>query len=427
MTDGGWRRGQLLQFLVGFCFVNPSASGAMDPLRGEYGFLTQFDGLTVKEARQRVISMVEHFGILEFQFYDAFEGYSHPPSATRTQWTCAAFNRTIRKDIVEAYVDQIREAGGRSWLYVQAMGRDPTERHGLRSGNVIGQHVVNGQPLLDVVVPNSDWAQEIAYEWAEFAKNLGFSGIHWDTLGDYEGFQGIKMSEAGADMVGFLREALPILREQGLAQTANFVDGFGWDRALVGVGWLDSIVAFPYWEVWTVPEVEDRFFNEVRRGGVFVCYPGKSPYHTFQRQNREVQGMWPMDVLIARWKKARCRGSTYLAIGDGYSHIQNEYFPDTVSINTADVRKIQDMVFAACDTPPVCPAHMRPPLGFPLWAWPVIGVLTISVCLILQREWMSRCCTVCSDNRGMRESAVHVVLNEGQDGGTSPGGAERRP
>merc|ERR1719343_107010 len=116
--------------------------------------------------------MVSHFGIMEFQFYDAFEGYSMPPSTTKARWTCAAFNRTIRRDIIKAYIKQIHEAGGRSWLYVQAMGRDPNDNRANRRGSVIGQHVVNGQPLLDVVVVDRQWARLIAYQWAEFAKNM---------------------------------------------------------------------------------------------------------------------------------------------------------------------------------------------------------------------------------------------------------------
>jgi len=146
-----------------------------------------------------------------------------------------------------------------------------------------------------------------------------------------------------------LRETLPILQANGLAQTANFVDGFGWDRSLVGVGvgWLRNVVAFPYWEVWTVPEVEDRFFDEVRGGGVFVSYPGKSSSHVGEGQNVRYEGLWPMDLLIARWIKARSHRNAYLAIGDGFRHIQNEYFPSTVSVSQDDVRKIQKMVFAA--------------------------------------------------------------------------------
>jgi hypothetical protein len=49
-----------------------------------------------------------------------------------------------------------------------------------------------------------------------------------------------------------------------LAQTASFVDGFGWDNSfLEGVGWVRNVIAFPYWEAKTVPAEEERFFEKV--------------------------------------------------------------------------------------------------------------------------------------------------------------------
>merc|ERR1719450_73542 len=64
----------------------PAAQRGMKPLLGEYGFLSQFDGLTDEEARQRVRRMVVLFGIKEFEFYNAFEGYSHPPWVGKQHW-----------------------------------------------------------------------------------------------------------------------------------------------------------------------------------------------------------------------------------------------------------------------------------------------------------------------------------------------------
>jgi len=128
-------------------------------------------------------------------------------------------------------------------------------------------------------------------------------------------------------------------------------------------------VAFPYWEVWTVPKVEDRFFGTITPsgGGVFVCYPGKSARHEDERQNRLEADVWPLDLLIKRWRKARCRGSTYLAIGDGGHHIQSEYFPDTSGISLADERKIVQSVFADAD----CPGGRSSPTDRAADAFPV--------------------------------------------------------
>merc|ERR1712157_251222 len=124
----------------------------------------------------------------------------------------------------------------------------------------------------------------------------------------------------------------------------------GWDKSLLGGFGSGTVVAFPYWEVWDLPDNEDRYFDEVApcAGGVFVCYPGRDDSHTDEKWNRHAVGTWPLDLLTARWRKARCHGSTYLAIADGLHHVQVEYLPDTVGISRADVLKIQGHVFADC-------------------------------------------------------------------------------
>jgi hypothetical protein len=146
------------------------------------------------------------------------------------------------------------------------------------------------------------------------------------------------------------------------------VDGFGWSADLRdGVGWVRNVVAFPYWQAWHVPVEEDRFYNIVapppHGGGVFVCFPGKTPNHRGESQNRLEKGVWPLDLMIKRWKKARCHGSTYLAIGDGFRHIQGEYLPDTAQISDNDITKIRQEVFS-----PHCESHteeqpQQPPSG----------------------------------------------------------------
>lgn len=284
--------------------------------------------------------MVDRFGILEFQFYDAFEGYSKPPQEGMTEWRCRCFDRPVSRDVLWAYTTEVAKHGGRAWLYVQACGSDVGDTELQDGFQVVGSHKVNGKPLLDVVVPNSAWARRIAPYWGHFARSLGFHGIHWDTLGDFE-----KMSSRGCDLPGFLGAALPILRSEfGLAQTCNFVDGFGYDPSLLSpVGWAGNKIAFPYWEVWTVPGVEDRFFEEVARGtaSVFVCYPGKSAEHHGEGQNVHAKGIWPLDLVARRWEKASSHGCTYLAIGDGLRRIQTEYFPDTIEIQHEDVCKLR--------------------------------------------------------------------------------------
>jgi len=125
----------------------------MDPLRGEYGFLTEFSNITEYEARARVRHMVKVFGILEFQFYNAFEGYSRPPDEEREQWLCACFQKPVQRNILQAYTDEIRQWGGRSWLSIQAMGTAPND-HALQDGfTIVGQHKVARHDAPPVALP----------------------------------------------------------------------------------------------------------------------------------------------------------------------------------------------------------------------------------------------------------------------------------
>mmetsp|Transcript_96579 Transcript_96579/g.249719 ORF Transcript_96579/g.249719 Transcript_96579/m.249719 type:complete len:432 (+) Transcript_96579:566-1861(+) len=339
-TLGLWMAGQPMSYL---CVEAPTAAPleadlSSQGLLGEYGFLTQFGHVGEEEARQRVRNMTGLFNIREFQFYDAMQGYSEPPEDSLESWYCLAFNRFTLRKTIRTYTDEIASLGGRSWLYVQAMAADPGDHSAVEGAMVVGQHIVDGKPLLDIVVPTTNWALRIARKWASFAKKQGFSGIHWDTLGDLGGNEVLKTH---VDLPGFLRAALPVLLEQGLSQTMNFVDGFGWDLSLLEA---PKLFAFPYWEVWTVPKNEDKFFNEVTPdgGGVFVCYPGKTAIHTGESQNQHAIMMKPVDLLIARWVKAKKAGNTYLAIGDGARRIQTEYFPDTAALTEAEVTNIQN-------------------------------------------------------------------------------------
>lgn len=320
---------------------------AADPLRGEYGFLTEFHILSSATIRERVDQMVSWFGILEFQFYDAFSSYSAPPVDGLEQWA-APFDHQVSRSTLEEYAREIASRGGRSWFYVQIMATDVGDTEMQQGFTVLGSHA----GILDIVVPTAAWAERIAPQWARFVASLGFSGIHWDTLGDLH--NGL-VTKSGADVPGFLRAALPHLRKEGLAQTCNFVDGFGWDRSLLGrTGWANSILAFPYWEIWNLPSVEDRFFTETLGGGVFVCYPGRAANHSGEWHNWQVVGLEPVQVLIGRWRKARCHGSTYLAIGDGHKRLQMEYFPDKTSLSSEEVALIREGVFGGDGLPREC-------------------------------------------------------------------------
>lgn len=315
------------------------------PLLGEYGFLTVYDGISEDEARLRIKQMVSLFKVMEFQFYDAFRGYSAPPLDDDLFWRNKAFGRPVQRNILSAYIGEIHRHGGRAWLYVQTVATDPGDLDMQVGFSLAGQHVVDNRPLLDAIAPNAAWARKIAPGWSKFASRLGFDGIHWDTLGSFSAAM-----QANTDLPGFLLESRKILDQYQLQQTANFVDGFGWNPILIQESQPGGrTVAFPYWETWNVPEQEQFFYNNVapgpNGGGVFVCYPGRGPQHTGEVQNTGFVGVWPLDLLIDRWVKARRAGNTYLAIGDGVRHIETQYFPANVGISDADIIKIQQKVF----------------------------------------------------------------------------------
>jgi hypothetical protein len=327
----------------------------MDPLRGEYGFLTDFS-IDTEQARRRVRDMNAKFGIVEFQFYDAFEGYSGPPDYGKTEWYnhCSVrihdnAAKPVKAAVLRAYISEIEKIGGRSWLYIQAAGCQTGDFESDPRVSKGGSHA----GFFDKVRPDAVWAALVARRWAEFAKLHAFSGIHWDTIGNFEprAAGSWREDDTYAALFDFLVATKTILQEHGLGQTCNFVDGQGWRPEMFGaqVGWQGNVVAFPYWEVWTVASKEDSFFANFGRaaggGAVFVCYPGK-PGHmkddgSCETQNCNAVGLHPFDLGTLRWLKAKAEGCAYLMIGDGLQHVQTEYFPDVQGMSPEDVVKLQ--------------------------------------------------------------------------------------
>lgn len=297
---------------------------------GEYGAVTVFS-LKESEARLRVRRMFEVFQIREFQFYDAMQGYSHPPAPDLVEWQTACLNRRVQKKIIRAYVDEVRRLGGRSWLYVQAMATDMGDTAWQEGFHVLGQHFCYNRPVMDRIMLSAAWGQHIAPQWANFTADLGFDGIHWDTLG------------ADGNLPAFLHATQPVLQARGLRQTCNFVDGAGWQDSLLTSG----VIAFPYWEVWNVPLVEDTFYRKLPlwKSGTLACYPGENTLHIGEPQNKQEQGKFPLDIIVERWQKARLHGARYLVISDGLSHIQTAYLPNTIGISWKDIRKLRSAAF----------------------------------------------------------------------------------
>lgn len=360
--------------------------------------------------------MVEQFGVREFQFYDAFEGFSSPPAEHLTEWQCAIQGRPVQRSVVKAAIDEIRKLGGRAWLAVHAAATDPNDEaltegqwvmspedvvkkldtvyfeaaaRRRRLSGMLGD-VEQAQPvgqdyqvmcgcdvgiqgredidprtrIMDVVDMNPAWAMRIVPRWARFAADIGFSGIHWDTLGDFGDYERSlgpmdPFSQRGVprpDIPGFLRAALPIMREHGQLQTLNFVNGFGWDQSLlnveVGNGWDQQsgrVIAFPYWEAWTSQKEQELLTTsgKASHGFVIAMYPGYSKYHCCirnERQNSANYGVWPFDLGLRRWRRATEYGGTYHFIVDGDRYLQGPFVPDAVRFQSAEVREIQAML-----------------------------------------------------------------------------------
>jgi len=291
--------------------------------------------------------MQSNFGIMEYQFYNAFENYSTPPdSKRRSHWYTAAFHVKVERDIVKAYIEEIKFWGGRAWLTVQAMGTDPGDTESQNGFKVQGQYLVKDdagedKPLVDVIAPTSKWGKHMAPRWIKYAADMGFSGIHWNTLGNFDGELG-----GTSDVLGFLRATLPLVTEAGLGQTFNFVDGFQWDPSAVS----DKLVAFTFWPAWSRPAKEEAFSKQVPAGSVFLCFPGTDEdHHGEWWQEEDVKGKHPFELIVERWSHARCHGNTYLAVGDGNRHITTDYYPDAKEMSEDEVKTLIEKVF---DNPP---------------------------------------------------------------------------
>jgi hypothetical protein len=312
--------------------------------------LSEFD-IDEQTARTRVKEMKMQFGIREFEFYNVFEGYSHPPDANaKDQWYCRCFNRPVFKQIVQAYIDEInQEPKGRAWLSIQMMGSDPDDS-GQQGFLKVGSHSIDGHPLLDVIVPTVAWAEQITRRWAAFANSLDFSGVNWATMGDYNG-----TSHKGGDLPGFLRTAKPILKEHGLDQIGLFIDGFGWEEALVN----DGTIEFTYWSLFNAESQMNKFFSHVTDAGVFTS--------TLKGAEEDA-----LKKLIWRWQQAICRDRYYFALGDGHKRLTTDYYPAAKQLESEEIVALQGAVSGSlsCDggakesrlsLPMQMPAPTKPP------------------------------------------------------------------
>lgn len=297
-------------------------AGSSTPLLGNYGYVTRYN-VTEDEARQAVRLMFLTYGVREVQFYDVAFSYSQPfPSANASEWITKASScftgtpRNVRRDTVMAYIDEIRKLGGRSWMYVQAVGADEPAAKLPGSTpyeNSDGRQVTwlknSPYPCFYVYQPTVAWARRQASIWGAAAADLGFDGIHWDQLG-VQSDSAAQNAWMGANFSLYLNETRRVLQQQQLRQSFNFVDGFGWRSNLyLPAAPNISSVTFPYWECWS-DAAENAFFGLAIPGSVFARYPdpgccGNPP------------GFSADDLMVPRFNKSAAACGSYILVGDG--------------------------------------------------------------------------------------------------------------
>jgi hypothetical protein len=297
-----------------------------DGLRGVYSFLTDFGLYPETQIRDRVAQLAQDFGIREFQLYDWFATYSQPTNGS--SWLDPfKRERLIYRQTIQIYIDEIHRRGGRAWAYVQAVAADEdnladsgAEIYRLidQRGNWVSHPPES--PRFWAYFLNGAWADRMTRIWGPQVKELGFDGIHWDTLGARAGEYTAEVSGTHA----FLRRAKENLAPLELSQTMNFVDLAWWDAGLVASG----AVAFPYAEVWTMSSertyyvaMEDKALAQT--WGVIAFYP----------EQDKPPGWTDSKVMLARWAEAPEHRLVYLIVGDNEKRLTGPYFPDAIPLN----------------------------------------------------------------------------------------------
>jgi hypothetical protein len=311
-----------------------------------YGYLTLFN-ISTHAARAAVRKLHDDFGILDFQFYDAFYTYSHPVHPTHDSWiskpsSCFTANpRVVHASTIKAYTDEIRKlkgGRGRSWMYVQAVAADePLGHHNAsspytyRDGTQVAWNGYTGKHCLYAYQLSEEWADHMVDLWAPAAVKLGFNGIHWDQLGRVSDDAGQNAMMAKGIRAFLLRAGQRLRSKFGLSQTFNFVDGFGWHESLYSAEHGQGTVEFPYWECWSdaTEWIFWSLFNFSHSAGdrehdhgraVFARYPGPGCCGNPASSSLD-------DLMWERWARAASACGSYLVLGDGDHHLVNEYFP----------------------------------------------------------------------------------------------------
>jgi len=377
-----------------FCTVSGSLTNEVSNSTrfGHYGFLSYFGG-TPAEIVDQVDEMFAA-GVRDVQFYDWFDNYAgqyqhfirrdtrgkdpNPEWWRQEKWTEPWDSHlTVRKSTLTAAIARVRERGGRSWAYVQAVASEYWDLAGAPDNNVSC-----GKPVTSVlhnasftnlstlrvcklrnktswvfhegpsrIFPTYFMSYDLgtfqAHAWIPIIKELGFCGIHWDTLG-------VKAVDYVAESLGvqaFVRASKIFVSGAGLQQTLNQIDAHWWSRDLFS----SRVLEFPYSEIWS-PFHEALFWDRSvgLAGAVIANYPGTirngccciDPSDcrlcVDATSYKRCPGNITQDILLQiRWKKACTTGARYLIIGNGLRRLVTEYFVWTTLIDSNSLELIK--------------------------------------------------------------------------------------
>lgn len=242
----------------------------------DYGFLSMFD-IEPIIARERV-RMLFNSGIIHFQFYDCMERYETPFDLNKKEWK-DPLGRQIRRDTLEAYIDEIQKIGGKSWFYIPVYGVSPNYtavglENALFSFVSETQEFIQEwfcvdnnpqQAFVSIIDPSSQrWKEHFTEQLRLAVSEIGFSGIHFDQYGSLGNRFNFRYKESSnkptnwswenvkdksyfeqIDKIKLIRNFLEYFKEQmpDVPFTFNAADGYGLEETR-------HLVEFPYLELW---------------------------------------------------------------------------------------------------------------------------------------------------------------------------------
>lgn len=295
------------------------------------GALTMFDPRKIDEgtARGHVREMKTKFGILEFQFYNAFEGYSHPPAASRSEWDCSCLSTRVDRALLKVYIDEIQnqEPRGRVWLNINAMACDPNDPS-FSGFHPLGTFSIGNSQLLTVLPVTAALAQYSVSRWANWAKELGVRGILWSSMGHYG---------EGCDWEGFLKQAHTELAPYGLLQSVEvqYSAHHAAERAADGIRAdfeRTGVVAFKLWQLGEAAHDghnAHKLLLDTQESGAYCEIYGNDTAEVVQRK------------IVSNTREAMCSNKRLLAFVDGHRRVNSDYLPNAVDMTPEEVAQVE--------------------------------------------------------------------------------------